>query len=142
LPFRWERALHDREDATVDIDLQPETGKSKVGTPPWMLFTAGGVAVGALATGAILAIHANDRSNDETAKNPFLRDPNEKSSIQTESTVANVFFVAGAVFAVGTAALVFTTDWKKKEKEPQPASSSARLRVRVRSTLGGIAGEF
>jgi hypothetical protein len=145
--FRWQRTLVDGEVSDVDVAVEaqaPEARSRKIGTPRWLFWTTAGAAVVAIGTGAVLAVRANSRSNDEEAKNPFARDPSERDSIRTESTVANAFFVSGAVLGAGAVALALVTEWnrpgpgKKPTTDSQPPPPSPRARVHL--TPIGLAG--
>lgn len=109
VPFAWERPLRDGAHEDVRIDLRAERGRH--GTAPWLFYATAAGAIGSVAIGTGFALVANGREGDEVAKPPLLRDPDTRDGIQTQATVANVFFVTGAVLAVGAAILYFTTDW-------------------------------
>jgi hypothetical protein len=150
--FRWEQSLADGQTADVAVTLEAEPADARIrkkGTPPWMFYTAGGSAVAAIGAASILAVHANDRSNDEQRKNPFARAPSEKDAIRTEATVANVLFITGAVLGAGAVVLAFTTDWKKDATAPRPPQeprsraqrSGSGLTVRSIGVLPGFYAE-
>ena len=82
------------------------------GTPKWLFFGVAGGAVAAVGVASGFALHANDLNNQQLAMNAYLRDPDVKSSIQSQSTVANVLFAGGGVLGLGAVVLAFTTHWK------------------------------
>jgi hypothetical protein len=112
LPFRWSQELSDRQDAAVRIRLRADaraTGSS--GTPRWIFYGVAGASVVAVGAGTYLAIDAKSKSDDEQAKDPLERDSAVRDDIKSQSTTANILFVAGGMLAVGAGVLAFTTDW-------------------------------
>jgi hypothetical protein len=127
-PYRWQSVVGDGQAADVEVKLEADTMESapkKLTTPPWMFWAAGGTALATLGTATVLAIDANARSSDQT--------------IRTESTAANVLFITGAVAAIGTGVLFFTTDWQQKERA---RAKRAHVGPRVAPLGLGIGGTF
>ncbi len=116
-PFHWAKSLNAGQTETVDVTLAAEsrTVQRTGGTPKWMFFAAGGAAIATAGVGTFFALRASGQSSSEQAKNPYARDPSVKSSIQTESTAANILFVSGAVLGAGACVLAFTTQWKSPQ---------------------------
>ena len=113
LPFRWDRALANRDTADVDIALSPDpNARRRGGTRPWLFFAAAGSAVAATGVATGFAISAASLDADESAKNPLLRDPDARDTIRSRSTIANVLFISGAVLGASATVLLFTTDWR------------------------------
>jgi tetratricopeptide (TPR) repeat protein len=110
--FTWRGDLKDGDDTAVDVALVAEAPRGARKMPAWLFYTAGGAAIASVAVGAYFGLRANAAANEEEAKNPYARDPDRKDRIATQATVANVFFVTGAVLAAGTVVLAFTTNWR------------------------------
>jgi hypothetical protein len=122
LTTHWHKALANGEKATVEVELQPDARavNGSRGLPKWMFFTVAGAAVASLAVASVIAIDAKSTENSELAKDPFSRSADTRDSIRSESTTANVLFVAGGVLGIGAAVLGFTTSWKS-DKPASPA---------------------
>lgn len=117
LAFRWENGLRDGESVKLEIDLRPDphAGGSR-GTPRCAFFAVGGLAVASLGTATGLAVHAYSGEQGELDKSVYARDPDKRTTIRSESTAANVLFVAGGLSAIGATVLAFTTSWKTDTK--------------------------
>ena len=120
-PWRVERALADRDAVTVDVKLVPlpatvVRAEESSGPPRWIFFVVSAASVVALGTGAYLAVSASSTASDEKAKDPLVRDPALQDRVRSESTTANVLFIAGATLAVGAGVLFFTTKWNDERK--------------------------
>jgi hypothetical protein len=113
--FRWQGELADGQEAAVDVALIAES-RPRRGTPRWLFFSTLGTAAVSSGVAGYLALHAKAVSDREQAKNPYARDPEARSSIQTDSTIANVLFVAGALLGAGAGVLAFTTDWRGADR--------------------------
>ena len=124
VPFRWNKVLADKEKTTVEVLLAPEPRARGVssGTPKWLFFTLAGGAVAALGSATGVALHANAQNSQQLALSPYSRDPDVKSSIQSQATVSNILFVAGGVLGIGATALAFTTHWKPEGAEESSVS--------------------
>jgi hypothetical protein len=127
--FAWQQSLTDGERKEVLVDLVPQPPPPTPpppphGTPKWLFFGAAGAAVVALGVATDFAIRAHSLSQDQQNEDPLLRTSYARDTVSSESTVANVFFVSGALFAAGATVLAFTTDWSDGANA---SSSSARL---------------
>jgi hypothetical protein len=94
----------------------PRSEEPQGGTPPWLFFAAGGASVLTLTAGATLAIDAGARDAEEKAKTIDGRDPHTRDSIRSQATMGSVLLGAGALLAVGTGVLAFTTRWPRDKK--------------------------
>lgn len=111
-PFTWERELEDGARARVLVKPEPAPPPTvKRGTPPWLFFASAAAAGGVTAAGSVLAIDASRRDDAETARSPLLRDAAERDAIRSQATLANGFFVSGAVLGAAAVVLFFTTSW-------------------------------
>lgn len=124
--FLWKKALADRDDVAVDVTLAPDLAVTRAkGPPKWLFFGVTGLTVASVAVGAVLAVKASGTARDETAKDPLLRDPAARDQVKSTATVANAFFIAGAVLGVGAGTLFILTDWKGAERvEPKAPQTS------------------
>jgi len=130
MPFRWDGRPADGEKIDVKIHLSEQRTDSRERrwtTPKWMFWTTAGAAAATLVTGTVLASHASIRAGDERDLDPLLRSSDSRDSIRNESTVANVFFVSGAVLATGAVVLAFTTDWRGREGSTTTPSRTSRV---------------
>ncbi|MBI3205660.1 MAG: hypothetical protein HYZ29_29240 [Myxococcales bacterium] len=126
--FVWKKVLADGERATVEVKLvaQKVAGGAAKGTPKWMFYAVAGASVVALGAGSYFAVQAKSLSDDEQAKNKFLRDPAERDRVDSLSGTANLLFIAGGALAVGAGVLAFTTQWGgAKEREKAKATAVA-----------------
>jgi hypothetical protein len=85
------------------------------GTPKWLFYGVAGGALAAVGVASGIAVNANSENNQQLALNPYLRDPNVKTSIQSQSVLANSLFAGGGVLGLGAVVLAFTTHWKSEE---------------------------
>jgi hypothetical protein len=126
LPFKWSRSLADAETQVVEVALAPGMAAGGAagpgGTPRWLFFTAAGMAIVSAGVATGIALHAQDQQNQQLSLDPFARDPNVKSSVQTQAVWTDVLFTASGLFGAGAVALAFTTRWKDEEK-PAPTAS-------------------
>lgn len=134
-PFEWKQALADGEARRVDVDLKSDASAGSHGTPKWLFFGVAGLSVVALGAGAYFAIDATSRASREKDKDPLMRDPAEQDKIRSESTTANVLFIAGAAIAGGAGALAFITDWKG---DSGPPKTGARPTIRPFFAFTGV----
>lgn len=113
LPFAWEKDLEDGSKTRVLVTPKPAPlPTTKRGTPAWLFIASAAAAGGATAVGSVLALDASGRDAVETDKPALLRDAAERDAIRSQATVANAFFVSGAVLGAAAVVLFFTTSWK------------------------------
>lgn len=112
--FVWKKNLQNDVTETVTVDLQRAAEPVNVsgGTPKWLFFTMAGASLIALGGGAYFAITAKSASDEEQQLDPLLRSESQRDTIQTQTTLANALLVGGAVLAVASGVLAFTTQWK------------------------------
>jgi tetratricopeptide (TPR) repeat protein len=117
--FKWRKTLSDAESQLVDVKLMPnpQGGGVPSSTPKWLFFT---VAAATLATAGVatgIAIHAQQQQNQQEQLDPFQRDPNVKSSIQSLAMWTDILYVGAGVLGAGAVVLAFTTGWKTPGEE-------------------------
>jgi hypothetical protein len=143
VPFTWRGVLTDGQTTRVDIGLKENQARgSSALTPKWLFFTVGAVGVGALAAATVVAIDTKHRSDDQRALDPALRDPEEKTHIQHQSTLANVLFVSGGLLAIGAGVLTFTTDWSGPPKREKAAATRIGPWASASSGGASVSGVF
>jgi hypothetical protein len=101
--------------------LDPPPTQS-TGTPRAIFFGAAGGAIVTLGVASGIALHASSAQSAELAKSPYDRDPNARSSIQAQSTTANILFVGAGVLGIGAGVAAFTTHWKTGAATPVTAT--------------------
>jgi hypothetical protein len=109
--FEWSESLADGDVKSVKVHLVPGTQEGSHGTPKWLFFGVAGLSVVTLLGATYFALDATSRASTEKDKDPLVRDPAEQDKIRSDSTTANVLFIAGAAIAGGAGALGFITDW-------------------------------
>ena len=127
IPFRWQGSLTNGETKDVAVHLVEQRTEARVHratTPQWLFWTTAGVAAGALGTATVIGTHASIRAGNQTDEDALLRTSSTRDSIRSEATVANVFFVMGAVVATGAVILAFTTDWHGRGSGSVAASAT------------------
>jgi hypothetical protein len=137
--FKWHKAIADREDASVPVDLEAseiEGGGS--GTPAWLFFTVAGASAVALGAGAVFAVDAKGKSDEAQKADPLLRDQAEKDTIHSQAVTANVLFIGGAALAVGACVLAFTTNWHAGRSAPDAAHARVRVTPWLSASAGGV----
>ncbi len=115
--WEWKANLSDGQRENLRVELEPLPPPAPKKLPRWIFFTTAGAAVASLAVGSIVAVHGSARASKEEGKDPLVRSPDTKSSIEGEQTAATILFAAGGVLAAGSVALYFFTDWKSADTE-------------------------
>jgi hypothetical protein len=144
--FVWKQSLADGELKTVDVAFQPASGtaaEGSHGTPKWLFFGVAALSVVALGVGTYFAIDATSRSSSEKEKDPLTRSRAEQDEIRSQSTAANVLFIAGAAIAGGAGALAFITDWHGGATPPTPRTGQRpKVEPFFAVSGGGLKGSF
>jgi hypothetical protein len=141
--FEWKGTLADGDVTNVKVHLVPgaRAGESH-GTPKWLFFGVAGLSVVALAAGTYFAIDATSIASAEKDKDPLERDPARQDTIRSESTTANVLFIASAAIAGGAGALAFITDWGHGSSPKTGKAAGPSVRPFVGLGGAGAVGRF
>ena len=113
--LRGAECVADRDVCSDGQHFEPGHGCVNNGLSKWVFFTTAGGAAAAIAAGSVIAVQAQQQQDQQLKLDVFARDPNVRTSIQQESTVANILFVGGGALGVGAVALAAMTQWKSTE---------------------------
>lgn len=132
VPNQQEVQVPARAERTVEFALE-ELAEEFEGLPPWMFWTATGVAILAAAGGALYGILAISRRNeiDEQLANEFggvgVVDASDQEDVRNLARNADIFY--GAALLFGTAAIIFAVFTEWGDDDDPEASESAELRL-------------
>jgi tetratricopeptide (TPR) repeat protein len=125
-----------RTERTIEFELE-ELAEEFEGLPPWMFWTAGGLAVLAAAGGVVYGVLALVRRNeiDDIMRNDPLKGVGiigveDQEEVRNLARNADIFY--GAALLFGTAAVIFAvfTEWgDEDEAEGSDGESEATLRL-------------
>lgn len=110
-PMTWSGTLAEGQEELVVVNLEPIPVERR-GPPRWIFYASTLAAAATLVAGTYVGVSALRDSQDQKSKEPMLRDPAIRDRIGTNSTIANVLFIAGGALAATSITLYFLTDWR------------------------------
>lgn len=140
IPKRAEIKLVGRQEIDVDLTLEQAQTTIEVtettGLDPTLFYAGLSGTVVTAVVGTIFAFRVQDLHADAEALPAVHPDRRQaKKDVQDAELIADIFFGATAVLAIGTTIVYFITDWDGAERPPADGAA-AEQEITVRPVLG------